>query len=107
MPGYGVATEPDGMLPWSFALERLVSSHDYWLATVWPDGGPHIMPVWGAWFRDVDRDRRIWATRRLARSDLTPNPPAPARVILTGFAMEIRRDKQGRSCPISWSGGRT
>ncbi len=52
MPGYGVPTEPDGMLSWSFALERLISSHDYWLATVWPDGRPHVMPVWGAWFRD-------------------------------------------------------
>jgi PPOX class probable F420-dependent enzyme len=52
MPSYGVPTEPQGMLLWSFAEERLVTSHDYWLATVWPDGRPHVMPVWGAWFDD-------------------------------------------------------
>jgi hypothetical protein len=55
MPGYGVPVETDGMLPWSFAQDRLTSSHDYWLATRWPDGRPHVMPVWGAWL-----DNCIW-----------------------------------------------
>jgi pyridoxine/pyridoxamine 5'-phosphate oxidase len=36
-------------LPWAWAEQRLTSSHDYWLATVWPDGRPHVMPVWGMW----------------------------------------------------------
>jgi hypothetical protein len=54
MPGYGIVTaeEGSGLLPWSWALERLVASHDYWLATVWPDGRPHVMPVWGVWLAD-------------------------------------------------------
>jgi len=67
MPGYGVPADPDGMLPWSFAEQRLESAHDYWLATVWPDGRPHVMPVWGAWF-----DGRLWfstdQTSRKARN---------------------------------------
>ena len=50
MPGYGVVAETEGMLPWSWAQERLERAHDYWVATVWPDGRPHVMPVWGAWF---------------------------------------------------------
>src|SRR5256714_9494145 len=51
MPGYGIqpASEGTGLLPWSWAEERLVRAHDYWLATVWPDGRPHVMPVWGVW----------------------------------------------------------
>jgi len=51
MPGYGLqpAEAGTGLLPWSWAEERLVASHDYWLATVWPDGRPHVMPVWGMW----------------------------------------------------------
>ena len=52
MPGYGIAG-PDGgsgLLPWSWAEERLVASKNYWVATVWPDGRPHVMPVWGAWY---------------------------------------------------------
>jgi PPOX class probable F420-dependent enzyme len=51
MPGYGILgpAEGGGLLPWSLADERLKSSHDYWLATVRPDGRPHVMPVWGVW----------------------------------------------------------
>jgi general stress protein 26 len=51
MPGYGTrpADEGTGLLPWSWAEQRLVDSHDYWLATSWPDGRPHVMPVWGMW----------------------------------------------------------
>lgn len=55
MPGYGTlpATEGSGVLPWSWALERLIRSHDYWLATVTPEGVPHLMPVWGVWHQDA------------------------------------------------------
>jgi PPOX class probable F420-dependent enzyme len=51
MPGYGIqpATEGRGLLPWSWAEQRLIRSHDFWLATVTPDGTPHLMPVWAVW----------------------------------------------------------
>ena len=51
MPGYGIvgAQAGSGLLPWSWAEERLRRSHDYWVASVWPDGRPHVMPVWGVW----------------------------------------------------------
>ena len=51
MPGYGTKgpTEGRGLLPWSWAEDRLTRSHDYWIATARPDGRPHLMPVWGVW----------------------------------------------------------
>jgi hypothetical protein len=51
LPGYGIAPADGGagLLPWSWAEERLTSSHNYWLATVCPDGRPHAMPLWGIW----------------------------------------------------------
>ena len=51
MPGYGLqpATEGTGLLPWSWAEERLKSSRNYWLVSTWPDGRPHAMSVWGMW----------------------------------------------------------
>ena len=51
MPGYGVvgSSEGSGLLPWSWAEERLARSHDYWLATGAPAWGPHLVPVWGVW----------------------------------------------------------
>ena len=57
MPGYGILgpTEGRGLLPWSWADDRLSRSHDYWVATRWPDGRPHVMPVWGVW-----HDASVW-----------------------------------------------
>src|ERR1043165_9917552 len=55
MPGYELeaVSAGTGLLPWSWAVERLVASHDYWVATTRPDGRPHVMPVWGAWLDDA------------------------------------------------------
>ncbi|HEX3629270.1 MAG TPA: pyridoxamine 5'-phosphate oxidase family protein [Candidatus Dormibacteraeota bacterium] len=55
MPGYGVqdANAGSGLLPWSWARERLERSHDYWVSTTGPDGAPHLMPVWGVWMDDA------------------------------------------------------
>jgi PPOX class probable F420-dependent enzyme len=55
MPGYGIATGKQGLLPWSWALERLESATRYWVATVDEDGAPHVMPVWAVW-----HDEHLW-----------------------------------------------
>lgn len=57
MPGYGTLgpDEGSGLLPWTWAEDRLARSHDYWLATVSRDGRPHVMPVWGVLLED-----RLW-----------------------------------------------
>jgi hypothetical protein len=54
MPGYGIsdANSGKGLLEWSWATERLVKAHNYWLATTRPDARPHLMPVWGIWLED-------------------------------------------------------
>lgn len=48
-PGYGFPKGSKGLLPWSWAEQRLKKSHNYWLTTVKPDGSPHTMVVWGLW----------------------------------------------------------
>jgi len=62
MPGYGILPfdEGTGLLPWSWADERLLHSHDYWFATTYPDGRPHVMPVWAIW-----SDGALWASSAL------------------------------------------
>lgn len=85
MPGYGIlnAGEGRGLLPWSWATERLAASHEYWLATVRPDGSPHVMPVWGLW-----HDGCVWFScsgdARKARN-LTDEPRC---VVTTDNAVE-------------------
>jgi PPOX class probable F420-dependent enzyme len=94
MPGYGIATGPVGMLAWSWAEARLQRSHDYWIATVWPDGRPHVMPVWGIWdgeslwFSSSPRSRKaknLAADPRCTAT--TDNPYEP--VILEGRAARV------------------
>jgi general stress protein 26 len=62
MPGYGIvgSSEGSGLLPWSWAEERLAASHDYWVTSTWPDGRPHVMPVWAVW-----HDSCIWFSSSL------------------------------------------
>lgn len=73
-PVYGIATEEEGMLPWSWADERLATSRNYWIVTASADGTPNAAPVWGVWAggavyfstsqrsrkgRDLARDPRV------------------------------------------------
>jgi PPOX class probable F420-dependent enzyme len=79
MPGYGVvpADEGSGLLSWTEAERRLTVAHDYWCATVCPDGRPHVMPVWGVWL-----DRRLWFSSGL-RSRKARNLAADPRCTVT------------------------
>lgn len=79
MPGYGIlpADQGSGLIPWAEAERRLSAAHDYWVATVRPDGAPHAMPVWGVWL-----DGRIWFSSGL-RSRKARNLAADPRCTVT------------------------
>jgi hypothetical protein len=47
--GYGVPEHDEGLLDWSWAVERLKTAKSYWFHTTRPDGRPHAMPAWAAW----------------------------------------------------------
>jgi hypothetical protein len=64
MPGYGLPEGSQGLLPWSWAEQRLKKSHNYWITTLKPGtspdktspdkaspdkASPHTMVVWGLW----------------------------------------------------------
>lgn len=49
IPGYDIPTSLKGILPWSWAVERLERATIYWLATAGVDGAPHLIPIWGSW----------------------------------------------------------
>jgi pyridoxine/pyridoxamine 5'-phosphate oxidase len=48
-PHYGISEDEEGMLPWSWAEERLAASRNYWIVTSSEDGTPSAAPVWGVW----------------------------------------------------------
>src|SRR4051812_39601324 len=89
MPGYGVAGPGDGagLLPWSWAVERLAASPRYWVAAVDGHGRPHVMPVWGVWwdgavwFSSSPRSRRARSLgERPACTVATADPHQPVAV---------------------------
>jgi len=53
MSDYGVPDDLDGVLPWSWAEERLVASRNLWVVSASASGRPHAMPVWGVWVPDT------------------------------------------------------
>jgi nitroimidazol reductase NimA-like FMN-containing flavoprotein (pyridoxamine 5'-phosphate oxidase superfamily) len=96
MPGYGTlpAEEGRGLLPWSWAQERLAGSHDYWLATVTPHGAPHLMPVWAVWpagrlwFSSANGSRKARNLSAESRCTVsTDNPLEP--VVVYGRAQRV------------------
>jgi PPOX class probable F420-dependent enzyme len=79
MPGYGTRgpTDGGGLLPWSWAEERLATARDYWVASILPDGRPHVMPVWGVWL-----DGALWFSSS-GRSRKARNLAADPRCTMT------------------------
>jgi hypothetical protein len=51
-PGYGIPSYRWGMISWEHVEERMAEAHNYWVATVRPDGRLHATLVWRLW---VDR----------------------------------------------------
>jgi PPOX class probable F420-dependent enzyme len=97
MPGNGILgpAEGRGLLPWSWAEEHLIASHNYWVATVWPDGRPHVMPVEGVWhdeslwFASSVRSRKARNLRADPRTVVTTDNPIEP-VVVEGVAEVVR-----------------
>jgi PPOX class probable F420-dependent enzyme len=111
MPGYGLRgpTDGAGLLPWQWAHDRLVASHDYWLATTRADGRPHLMPVWGVWdgaalwFSSANASRKVQNLRARPRCSVaTDNAYEPvvlegdARVVTDRSRLEIALAQENR-----------
>ena len=84
-----------GLKPWPWALERLEKSHNYWISTTRPDGRPHLMLVWGVWWRDAFWFSTGPRTRKAKNIAADPHvviatEKADEAVILEGTTEEIK-----------------
>ena len=93
---YGVPKGHKGLLPWSWARERLAQATIYWVMTVRKDGRPHAVPTWGAWVADRFYFEGGPDTRR--GRNIAANPAVGVHlergedvVIIEGTAEEITR----------------
>jgi len=71
-PGYGLAQDEKGLLPWTWVAKQMSGCRTFWVATIHPSNRPHVMPVWGVW---VD-DAFYFSTGRKSRKgrNLAANP---------------------------------
>ena len=102
MPGYGLPKGTKGLLPWTWAQQRLEKSHNYWIATAKPDGSPHTMIVWGLWMDGVflfSTGRQSRKARNLAqnRHCVVCTEQANQSVIVEGIAEEVPGVDQRRA----------
>jgi uncharacterized pyridoxamine 5'-phosphate oxidase family protein len=106
MPEYGVPDNSAGLLAWDWARERLERNPYYWVATVRPDGRPHLMPVWALWVEH----RLYFSTGGQSRKarNLKANPQCTVSVqdgddavIVEGVAGEVQdRNLLARLSPL-------
>ena len=96
MPGYGLPDEAGGkgLIPWSWALERLEQSHNYWISTTRSDGRPHVMIVWDLWLENqfwFSTGRESRKFRNLAQNAhcVICTEKAEEAVILEGTALRM------------------
>jgi len=84
----------ESLKPWSWAVERLEKSHNYWIATTRSGDHPHLMLVWGIWWQDAlwfVTGRRTRKAKNLATAPQCAigTEDAAEAVILEGVAREI------------------
>ncbi len=94
-PGYGLAEDKRGLLPWSWVAKQMASCRTFWVATIHPANRPHVMPVWGVWVNDAF----YFSTGRKSRKgqNLAANPACTITnddgeqaVIVEGSAVEVK-----------------
>jgi hypothetical protein len=83
-----------GLKPWSWALERLEKSHNYWISTARP-AHPHLMVVWGIWWENAFWFSTGPRTRKAKNIAADPHcvigtEKADEAIILEGIAQEIK-----------------
>ncbi len=86
MADYGVPDDPDGLLPWSWAAERLAGNKNFWLVTVDGRGRPHAMPVWG-WWDDVAG--RFWFSCAVGAAKVRHLAANPHTTVMTDDTVEV------------------
>jgi general stress protein 26 len=52
VPGYKMLEDDSKLLAWDFVSAHMETSLYYWLSTNYADGRPHVIPVWGIWYKN-------------------------------------------------------
>ena len=94
-PGYGLAEDAKGLLPWTWVAKKMTACRTFWVATIHPANRPHVMPVWGVWVDDafyLSTGRKSRKGRNLAANPACTitNDDGEGAVIVEGSAVEVK-----------------
>jgi len=82
-------------LSWEKVEAQLRENRVYWLATVRPDGRPHLAPIWGAWVEDAfyfqGAPTSRWARNLAANPLATVHLESAVDVVIVDGAVDIVR----------------
>jgi PPOX class probable F420-dependent enzyme len=85
-------------LPWEWVEERLLATHNYWLATVERDARPYVRPVWCVWrdgvlvFTASPTSRKV--RNLLANPRVSVHLELPREVVVVGGAAAAREPSE-------------
>lgn len=86
-PDYPFPKSEEGFIPWPTVHERLQTSRIYWLATMRPDGRPHVAPLWGGWLDNAlyfeGSPTTRWARNLAANPAVSINLESGIDVVIT------------------------
>src|SRR5438067_10582576 len=82
-----LSAEDATVIPWAETLERLAQGSTHWLATVRPDGRPHVVPVGAIWLGDALYFTTGQGTQK--EKNLAHNPHCVVTVASRGFDMVV------------------
>jgi nitroimidazol reductase NimA-like FMN-containing flavoprotein (pyridoxamine 5'-phosphate oxidase superfamily) len=102
--GYGLPSTTEGLLAWADVEARLVAATSYWLATVRPDGRPHVVPRWGVWL-----DGRFWydgAPSTVHARNLVVNPACSLHLESGTEAVIVEGESRPARAPAETLGAR-
>jgi general stress protein 26 len=98
VPGYKMPEGDTALLSWDFIATQMEASLYYWLSTNYADGRPHVVPVWGIWYKNrvhFDGSPHIGWARNLKRDPriAVHLPDAQQVVVIEGRAYIIEDDE--------------
>jgi Pyridoxamine 5'-phosphate oxidase len=83
---YGVASGPEGMLPWASVEAQLAAAKLFWVATTSADGRPRVRPVDGTWFEGAiyvgGSPETAWVRDLLANPDVSAHLDSTDGVVI-------------------------
>jgi general stress protein 26 len=88
----------ENLVSWEFVAEQMTRSRHYWISPVFPDGRPHVVPVWGIWhenrFHFECSMQTAWGQNILKNPRIAVHLPiADQVVVIEGTAHIIQDDE--------------